>query len=351
MEFDHTTLGQRVLFGSGKAVDNTVGAIRELGCDRILLIADRFADDTAAAISERLDIVARISDVVQHVPVENALAAVATAQEHAADAVVCIGGGSVVGLAKVIARDLRIPVVAVPTTFAGSEATDVWGQTENNTKTTGSDPHVLPKVVVYDATLSRSLPGHLAVSSGLNAVAHAVDGFWAPRADPINRALGSEGLRALVPNLRALAADPDDLVAREGTLYGSYLAAVAFASAGSGMHHKICHTLGGAFGLSHSEMHAIVLAYVVAFNSAVDTVSADRVSQALGGEPAGIGLFQLRRDLGIVGSLAELGMPESGIVEVVEPILAAIPASNPRRVTEEDVTALLRRAWAGEEPA
>ncbi|GAB04545.1 maleylacetate reductase [Gordonia amarae NBRC 15530] len=352
MRFDHTTLGQRILFGSGQAADNVRLAAEGFGAgaSRILLIADAFAAEIADAVVGKVAVVARISDIVQHVPAGNARAAVSVATESGADAVVSIGGGSAVGLAKIIARDLHLPVIAVPTTFAGSEATDVWGQTENNRKVTGSDPHVLPKVVVYDATLSRSLPGQLAVASGLNAVAHAVDGFWAPRADPINKALGTEGLRALIPGLRALGADPDDLAAREQTLYGAYLAAVAFASAGSGLHHKICHVLGGAYGLSHSETHAIVLAYVTALNAPAAADAAQRISQALGKPDPATGLFELRRDLGVVGSLAELGMPESGIDDAVAPILAAAPVSNPVPATEENITALLRKAWAGEDP-
>ncbi|MFI5719580.1 maleylacetate reductase [Nocardia sp. NPDC051750] len=347
ISFDHTSLGQRVLFGSGRAIENIRTAIDALGAKRLLLIADGFASETADAVSEQLDIAARISDIVQHVPTENATAALALATEHAVDAVISIGGGSATGLAKVVARDTGLPVIAVPTTFAGSEATDVWGQTDGNRKTTGSNPSVLPKMVVYDATLSSSLPARLAVASGLNAVAHAVDGFWAPRADPINTALGTEGLRALIPGLRALAADPDDLDARERTLYGAYLAAVAFASAGSGMHHKICHVLGGAYGLSHSEMHAIVLAHVTAFNAPVARDAADRVSQALGGRPAAAGIDELRSDLGIVGSLAELGMPEAGIDEGAELAFAVIPASNPRPFTLDQIRAVVRDAWAG----
>lgn len=207
---------------------------------------------------------------------------------------------------------------------------------------------MLPKVVVYDAELSRSLPAHLATASGLNAMAHAVDGFWAPRADPINAALGTEGIRALVRGLRALASDPSDMAAREQVLYGAYLAAVAFASAGSGMHHKICHVRGGAYGLSHAEMHAIVLAYVTDFNAPAVADAAARVSDALGGQPAGAGLFALRESLGIVGSLAELGLKESDIPEAARLAFDAIPPSNPRPFTLDDVEHIIRRAWAGE---
>ncbi|WP_403022789.1 maleylacetate reductase [Salinibacterium sp. GXW1014] len=346
--FDHTTLGQRVLFGTGRARENAVAAIEGLGASRVLLIADAFAMEVSDEIAAAAPVVARIHDIVQHVPVENARAAVALAEEERIDAIVTIGGGSSTGLAKVVARDTGLPIIAIPSTFAGSEATNVWGQTEGSRKTTGVDDRVLPRVIVYDAALSASLPAHLATASGLNAVAHAVDGFWAPRADPINAALGTEGIRALFPGLRALHADPDDINAREQTLYGAYLAAVAFASAGSGMHHKICHVLGGAYALSHAEMHAIVLAYVTAFNAPAAPDAADRVSSALGGASAAAGLYDLRASLGVVGSLAELGLKEEDIPEAARLAAEAIPASNPRKVELSDVEGIIRAAWAGE---
>ncbi len=346
--FDHTTLGQRVLFGTGRARENAVAAIEGLGARRVLLIADEFAMELSDAIASSAPVVERIHEIVQHVPVENGRAAVALAEGAHIDAVLTIGGGSSTGLAKVVARDTGLPIVAIPTTFAGSEATNVWGQTEGARKTTGVDDRVLPKVIVYDAALSASLPGHLATASGLNAVAHAVDGFWAPRADPINAALGTEGIRALIPGLRALHADPDDLDARERTLYGAYLAAVAFASAGSGIHHKICHVLGGAYNLSHAEMHAIVLAYVTAFNAPAAPDAAARVSSALGGAPAAAGLYELRAELGIAGSLAELGLEEEDIPEAARLATAAIPASNPRPFDERDIEGIIRAAWAGD---
>jgi maleylacetate reductase len=348
IEFDHTTLGQRVLFARGQAADNIASAVGNLSASRVLLIADSFVTNLADETAHRIPVVARIDDIVQHVPVANGRAAVDLSRSEAVDAIVCIGGGSSTGLAKFVARDTGIPIIAVPTTFAGSEATDVWGQTDGNHKTTGSDPKVLPRVVVYDAAHFASLPTRLAVASGLNAVAHAVDAFWAPRADPINTALGTEGLRALIPGLRSMSENPDNLDAREATLYGAYLAAVAFASAGSALHHKICHVLGGAFGLSHADTHAVVLPYVMDFSAPTAPDAAHRVSEALGGAPAARGLYDLRRDLGVVDSLAELGMPEDGIDTAAERILAAVPASNPRPVALADLRALLAAAWAGE---
>ncbi len=345
--FDHVTLGQRVLFGAGAAVENTATAVTALKAERVLVIADGFVGELADAVATRVNVVARIDDVVQHVPADRADAATALAGRHDVDALITIGGGSATGLGKIVALRTGMPIIAIPTTFAGSEATDVWGLTENQRKTTGSDPRVLPRVVVYDASLSAGLTGPRAVASGLNALAHAVDGFWAPRADPINRALGSEGLRALVPGLRALARDGDALDAREQTLYGAYLAAVAFASAGSGMHHKICHVLGGAYNLPHAEMHAVVLPYVAAFNAPAAPDAASRVSAALDGAPAGPGLWALREELGAPASLGELGFSENDIPEAARLAAEAIPASNPRPVGVADVEAILRDAWAG----
>lgn len=362
LSFDHTTLGQRVLFGRGEAATLTARAIEELGSERVLLIADAFAMELSDAIAAAVPVVERIHDIVQHVPVERADAATELANAVRADAIITIGGGSSTGLAKIVALRTGLPIVAVPTTFAGSEATNVWGLTEAHRKATGSDLRVLPKVIVYDVTLSTGLPAQLAMSSGLNALAHAVDGFWAPRADPINRALGAEGVRALVPGLRGLAADEGDLAAREQTLFGAYLAAVAFASAGSGMHHKICHTLGGAYNLPHAEMHSVVLPYVASFNMPAAPDAERRVAEALGLGGAGsagssnrtdaspsaaAGLLALKNELGAPASLAELGMREQDIAEAAELSLAAIPPSNPREVTLESLTSLIRDAWAG----
>ncbi|MGP6170035.1 maleylacetate reductase [Microbacterium sp. A196] len=347
--FDHTTLPQRVLFGTGQAVELLERVVEEHGFQRVLLIGDAFTVALTDEIVDRVSVAARIDDVVQHVPAENARQAVELAGSTAADAVISVGGGSSTGLAKIVARDTGLPIIAVPTTFAGSEATDVWGLTEDDRKVTGVDPKVLPAAIVYDASLSATLPAHLAAASAMNAMAHAVDGLWAPRADPINTAMGAESLRTLVAGLRGLSADAADLEAREKTLYGAYLAAVAFASAGSGMHHKICHVLGGAYGLSHSEMHAIVLPYVTAFNSPAAPAAADRILSAVGGTSAARGLFELRRESGIAGSLAEIGLKESDLPEAAELSAKAIPASNPRPVTAADVERLLRAAWAGEE--
>lgn len=347
MNFDHTTLGQRAIFGTGLAEKNMVKVIEEIGARRVLLIASGFAGLLVDAVVANTPVVARIQDVVQHVPVLRGRAAVAVAREQGADLVVAIGGGSAIGLAKVVARDTGLSIVAVPSTFAGSEATNVWGHTYGEHKTTGVDDRVLPKIVIYDAALSKSLPGRLATASGLNAVAHAVDGMWAPRADPINTALGAEGLRALIPGLRALNSNPDDLEAREQILYGAYLAAVAFASAGSGIHHKICHVLGGAYRLSHAEMHAILLPYVTSFNASAAPGANARLREILDCKNVATGLYELRKELGVADSLADLGLKEEDIPDAARLAFEAIPASNPRPFTYADIMGIIHGAWSG----
>jgi len=348
--FDHTTLGQRVLFGTGSAVDNALVALSDLAASRVLIVAGGSWGHVADAVAEGVGVVGRIEDVVPHVPAENARRAVAAAIACSADAVLTIGGGSATGLGKIVARETRLPVVAVPTTFAGSEATNVWGTTEAGRKTTGVDEKVLPRAIVYDAALLASMPARLAVSSGMNAIAHAIDGLWAPRADPVNRAMGTEGLRALVAGLRAMVAQPDSVEAREQALYGAYLAAVAFASAGSGLHHKICHALGGMYDLPHAETHSVVIGYVTAFNAGDAPDAAQRVTAALGATgSAGTALQALRRELGTPASLQQLGLREGDIEPAVDVILPSIPEGNPRPVTRHDLRGLLRAAWSGEE--
>lgn len=349
LSFDHTTLAQRVLFGSGSAVTNTTSAVTALGGERVLLVAGGSANALADQVAEKIAVAARIRDIVQHVPAENVAAARTLARDERIDAIVAIGGGSATGLAKAIALEIAVPIVAVPTTFAGSEATDVWGITDGKLKTTGTDPRVLPAVVVYDAELSVSLPARFAVSSGINAIAHAVDGFWAPHSDPINRALATESLQVLARSLPAMHANPDDLHARENLLYGAYLAGVAWASSRSGMHHKLCHVLGGTYNLSHADTHAVMLPYVAAFNISFAPDAAERISRAFGGA-AETALFDFNATLGAPHSLAELGFVEDNINEAAEIALSYMPPTSPRPVTQDDLERILRAAWAGTRP-
>ena len=350
LSFAHETLGQRLLFGSGMAATNVAAEVARLGASRVMLISAPFEQAIADTVMADVNVHVTYTDVVQHVPIEKAEDARRVATENAVDLIVSVGGGSTTGLAKAIALTTGIPIIAVATTYAGSEATNVWGLTEDARKTTGVDARVLPATVIYDAELTYSLPVDLSVASGLNALAHCVDSLWAPRADPINQALAAEGIRALAAGLPLVAQNPTDAVGREQSLYGAYLAAVAFASAGSGMHHKICHVLGGTYNLPHAQTHATVLPYVLAFNTPFAPEADARIAGAFGTASGLEGLNELRRVLNAPQALKDYGFTEADIPEAVSIALPFIPADNPRPVTTENLTELLHAAWAGSTP-
>jgi maleylacetate reductase len=351
MRFVHDNLPQRVCFGSGAAATHIHRAIGELGGSRVMVVSSERDASQAEKVTAEVPVVLRYHDVVMHVPVEVAERARVAAAAAGADIVVAIGGGSATGLAKAIAMTGGLPIIAVPTTYAGSEATPVWGLTSGDTKTTGTDLAVLPKVVVYDATLTLTLPVDMSVASGLNALAHCVDSLWAPNADPINAALATEGIRALAAGLPRVAADPAGLPGREHTLYAAYVSAVAFASAGSALHHKICHVLGGKYNLPHAQTHATVLPYVLAFNGPAASEAEARIAGAFGTETALQGLQTLRAKLDAPRALRDYGLREESIPEAAAAILPSVPSSNPRPVSAADLEALLRAAWAGTDPA
>ena len=351
LRFVHETQPQRVCFGSGEAASELAREVGRLGAARLMVIAGKHEIDFSERTTAGLPVALYWHDVVMHVPVAVAERARTAAKEHGADALVSIGGGSATGLAKAVALTSGLPVIAVPTTYAGSEATSVWGLTEGARKTTGTDPRVLPRVIVYDAELTLSLPAPVSIASGLNALAHCVDAMWGPNADPIDRALAAEGIGSLRTALPAVAADPAGLDGRERALYAAYLSAVAFASAGAGLHHKICHVLGGAYGLPHAQTHAVVLPYVLAFNGPAAPEAERRFAAALGVRERAIdGLQRLRAELDAPRALRDYGFAESDIPAAAEAIRPAVPASNPRPVTAAGLRRLLRAAWAGDDP-
>lgn len=348
--FSHDWLPQRVVFAPGEAPTAVAAEVGRLGARRVMVIAAEAERALADRISEGLPVAVRHSDVAMHVPVEVAERARKAASANTADLLVSVGGGSTTGLAKAVALSSGLPIVAVPTTYAGSEATSVWGLTEDRRKTTGVDPRVLPQAVIYDAELTVSLPVAMSVASGLNALAHCVDSMWAPRSDPIDRALAAEGIAALNAGLPVVVDDPSSAYGRQYALYGAYLSAKAFSSAGSGLHHKICHVLGGMFDLPHAQTHAVVLPHVLALNAPHAPEAADRIAAALGATDALTGLQSLRQRLDAPRSLREYGLAESDIPAAVEPIVAVAPPSNPAAISPQTISCLLHAAWEGADP-
>jgi len=349
-QFEHVTLGQRVLFGAGRSADALAAEVDRLGAERVMVVASKRDASVAAAITKRIDVSVHHHDVAPHVPAALAERTTAIASKHRVDLMVSVGGGSTTGLAKAVARSTGLPIIAIPTTYSGSEATNVWGITESARKITGVDDAVLPISVIYDADLTVALPVDLSIASGLNAVAHCIDSMWAPNTDPINQTLAAEGIRVLAAGLPAIRRQPQNLTAREQALYGAYLSAVAFASAGSGLHHKICHTLGGSYDLPHAQTHAIVLPHVLAFNAAAAPDAEARIAAAFGAATATAGLRLLQTRLDGPRALRHYGFVADMIPEAAQLILPAVPASNPRPVELADLERLLHAALVGAAP-
>ncbi len=352
--FTYDALPGRVVFGPGTARDRLADEVSRLGASRLLLITTARAAVLARELAVPLGgrVVGVCTGVREHVPAEVAEAARQQAAETGADALLSIGGGSATGTAKAVALTTGLPVIAIPTTYAGSEVTPVWGLTDGDRKTTGTDPRVLPRVVLYDPDLTVSLPAGLTAASGLNALAHCAEAFWAPGRNPVTALSAAEGLRALTQALPLAVKDGADLAARGDLLYGAYLAGAAFGVAGAGLHHKICHVLGGRYGLPHAQTHAIVLPYVLALNLPGAPDAAARISQALdeaGLEPAGpaAAVQALAARLGLPGGLRDIGLREDQIDEAARLIEPAVPADNPVPAGAAELRTLLYAAWAG----
>ncbi len=347
----------RIVFGAGRLAE--VGAeVERLGGQRAMLISDWATADAAANVTAQLGsrLVLAWDEVAQHVPVELAERARAAATDVAIDCVVCIGGGSSTGLAKAMALSHAVPIVAVPTTYAGSEQTTIYGLTGGRHKQTGKDPIVLPKTVIYDPELTLGLPPQVTGPSAFNALAHSVEALYAPGNNPITSALALEGVRAIHQSLPTVMATPGDIDARGVLLYGAYLSGVALGTTSTGLHHKLCHVLGGRFNLVHADAHSVILPHAIAFNAPALPAEMARLADALdvhGGDPAGA-LWDLAVASNVPTRLADLA-GDDGLLKREDLPGAAHAAAeeitvNPRPVSEADLLGILDRAYEGERP-
>lgn len=350
-EFTFAAPASRVVFGAG-ALEKVPEEIERLGASRALLVASgsgrRAVETLTARLGDRC--AGAFEAAVQHVPIETARAARAEAAERRADVLVAIGGGSAVGVAKAVALETGLPIVAVPTTYSGSEMTPIYGITSDGRKRTGRDARVQPRTVVYDPLLTLGLPPSVSGPSGMNGIAHAVEALYAAGANPITSLLAEEAIGTLARSLPVVVDDPGDLEGRSDALYGACLAGYVLAIAGTAIHHRICHVLGGSYGLAHAETHAVVLPYVVAYNSAAAADAVARVGRTLGGtsDPAGA-LQDLGRRLRAPQSLAALGLSESSLDEAAR-LSAESPPANPRPVDAASLRQLLDDAYHGRRP-
>ncbi len=340
----------RVQFGAGIRL-TIASEVARLGAARALILSMPGRSDVAKEIAAALGTTAvgTFYKAQMHTPVAVTLEALDYLETCAADCLIAIGGGSTTGLSKALAYRTDLPQIVIPTTYAGSEATPILGQTEGGVKTTLSDPKVLPEVILYDAELVVTLPVALTVTSGLNAMAHAAEALYAPNRNAGSDALAVQGLTAFVTGLPQVLANPKNLRAREGTLRGAWACGTVLGQVGMGLHHKLCHTLGGSFDLPHADTHAIILPHAIAYNARSAAALLTPICALLGGNNAGLALYAFAKSLGSPRALRDLGLRETDLDHATM-LATSKPYPNPHPVTAPDIRALLQAAWAGDAP-
>ena len=349
-DFVFDTRIPRVVFGAG-SLRHLGREMDALGLSRALVLTTpgqrALGDRVAALLGARAAGV--FAEAAMHVPVETARAAGAKARELAADCAIAIGGGSTTGLGKAIALDSGLPVIAVPTTYAGSEMTTMYGLTEGGAKRTGKDPRVLPRTVIYDPELSLGLPFAITVASSINAIAHAAEGLYAPDGNPVIDLLAEEGIRTSASALPRLQRDPRDVEARGDALVGAWLCGTVMGAITVGLHHKLCHTLGGSFALPHAEVHTVVLPQAMAYNEQAAPAAMTRIARALGKPSAPAGLFDLAKSHGAAMALRDIGMRADDLDRSAD-IAVQNQYPNPRALERSSIRELLQRAFEGVRP-
>lgn len=347
-DFTYSALPSRVLFGNGR-LSSLPHEAAQLG-SRALVLATPYQADLANQVAELLgDLCVGVhAKAVQHVPYSTIEEAMGMVTAISADLLIAAGGGSTIGLAKGIALETNLPILAIPTTYAGSEMTHIWGISRDGRKTTGRNPVVKPKTVIYDPELIISLPPTLSITSGINAMAHAVEALYAENANPISSMMAEESIRSLAAGLPLVAQAPNNLDARSSTLYGAWLAATVLDQVGMALHHKLCHTLGGSFGMPHAETHTVILPYATAYNHSQAPQAMTAISRALSCDVADVpnAIQTISRNNGGPVSLKELGFRAEDLDKAAD-IATQNPYYNPRPVLRDDIRELLKNAYHG----
>lgn len=348
--FTYTAAPARVLFGTGRVAD-LAAELDSLGITRALVACTPSGEARYRAIIDALGArcVAVFPRAEPHCPEETALAAIEAFKASGADGVVTIGGGSTIGLGKVIAARCQAKFMAVPTTFSGSEMTALYGMKIGREKRTWNDPAARARTVIYDPDLTRSLPKHETATTGMNSLAHCVEALYPAAPNPIARLIALDGITALARSLPDVIAHNDD-ASRAGALYGGFVGGLLVSMVGIGLHHKICHVLGGHFDLPHGETNSVVLPHVVAFNAPAMPEIARDIATALGTPNAAGGIYDLAQRIGAPMSLRQLGLRQSDLAAVAEEVVAR-GTHNPRPIDSANIMALLAAAWDGRRPA
>jgi len=348
--FDFFCHSPTVMFGAGRVTD-LASRLDQLGKSRALLITTaggaRRYREVAEVLASRLR--ASFDGAVPHCPIEVANAALDAFRRQGCDVVVTVGGGSTIGLGKYIAFETGAPHITLPTTLSGSEMTPLFGVLVDGEKRTRREPGALANTVIVDPMLAQSLPIRETATTGMNALAHCIEALYVPKSNPLTSQIALTGIEMLYRALKKLVDEPADLEARTQAAYGATIGGLMVNSVGIGMHHRICHVLGGRFQVPHGESNCVVLPHVLAYNAAAIPEACAMMESVMGAHPA-VALQRLVRDLGAPVSLRELGVPADSIAAIADESFPHID-HNPLPVDDAAVLRLLEAAWAGQEPS
>lgn len=348
--FRYTGLPANVIFGSG-TISLLAKELIKLNITRTLIVTTAFQSDEAIKLQKILGekTNAIFTKAAMHTPVNVTERALTVFKKFGADGIIALGGGSSIGLSKALALRTGAPQIVIPTTYAGSEMTPILGQTEDGKKTTQKTLKVLPDVVIYDVDYTLSLPLKMTVTSGVNAIAHAVEALYAEDTNPILALLAEEGIAKLTNALPHILECPDDLTFRSDALQGAWLCAICLGSGGVALHHKLCHVIGGMFDLPHAETHTVILPHAIAYNEPSILKTMDVLKRAMNTDKPAEKLFDIAKQSAVPTSLKELGMPQDGIDKVINQVMDN-PYYNPRPLKADALKVLLQNAWHGKRP-
>ena len=348
--FIYNALPARIVFGQG-TINQVADEVSRLNCRRALILSTPQQQRDAERLASHLGGFAAgvFAGAVMHTPVDVTEQAMSLLRELDSDCTIALGGGSTIGLGKAIALRTDLPQIVIPTTYAGSEATPILGETKGGRKTTQRSLKVLPEVIIYDVDLTLTLPPGLTATSGMNAMAHAVEALYAENANPVISLLAEQAIAMLASALPRIVRNPRDRDARSDALYGAWACGTCLGAVGMALHHKLCHVLGGSFGLPHAETHTVVLPHAAAFNASAAPEAMARVARALGVREAAQGLFELAGKLGAPRSLREIGMSDGGLDHAAD-LAVASPYWNPRPIERAAIRGLLQDAYDGRPP-
>lgn len=340
-----------IIFGAG-TLSRVAEAVEAHGARRAVVVStpgrQGLAQRVVSLLGDRCCGI--IPEAVSQVPIELARRGRKLAAEMEADCIVSVGGGASVGLGKGIGLEYAKPIVAIPTTYSGSEMTGFCGITIDGVKRMHKSLDMLASTVIYDPELSVGLPLDVSMASAMNALAHCVDSVYVSTISPIILSAAHEGAAVLMHAMPRVAANPSDIAARTDLLYGAYLAGAALTG-GFAYQHGVAHTLGGSFGIAHGLSHALVLPHVASYNMRHAPGQLGRLARSMGVPAIGPAIFDILKTVGLPTSLAEVGFRESDIERAAAITVETDNGLNPGPVSIDDVRALLKDALEGRRPA